>query len=339
MNHAASRVGGWKLAGELGFTFLGLLAATFLIGRIMPIDPVVAAAGADLTTAQYARVAAELGLDQPLLVQFGRFVLRLVQFDFGQSFLSGNPVAVDIRRVFPATVELATLGILIGATIGIPVGIVAAVMRGTWVDAVLRCITLIGYSMPVFWKGLMLMLVFYVMLGWAEGPGRQGIAFEGQVPTVTGLLLVDCLLQGDWEALRDAWGHVVLPAVSLGYGSGAYLARMTRSFMLEQLSQEYMITASVKGASTTRMVLRHALPNCGVQLITTFALTYGLLLEGAVLTETVFAWPGLGQYMTKAMFNADMNAVIGGTFVIGMVFVVLNQLSDLAYRRLDPRSQ
>jgi peptide/nickel transport system permease protein len=127
--------------------------------------------------------------------------------------------------------------------------------------------------------------------------------------------------------------------VSLGYGAGAYLARMTRSFMLEQLSQEYMITASVKGASTTRMVLRHALPNCGVQLITTFALTYGLLLEGAVLTETVFAWPGLGQYMTKAMFNADMNAVIGGTFVIGMVFVILNQLSDLAYRRLDPRSQ
>ncbi|NBT54917.1 MAG: ABC transporter permease [Betaproteobacteria bacterium] len=289
---------------------MGLLAATFLIGRIMPIDPVVAAAGADLTTAQYARVAAELGLDQPLLVQFGRFVLRLVQFDFGQSFLSGNPVAVDIARVFPATVELATLGILIGATIGVPAGIVAAVMRGTWVDAVLRCITLIGYSMPVFWKGLMLMLVFYVMLGWAEGPGRQGIAFEGQVPTVTGLLLVDCLLQGDWDALRDAWGHVV-----------------------------YMITASVKGASTTRMVLRHALPNCGVQLITTFALTYGLLLEGAVLTETVFAWPGLGQYMTKAMFNADMNAVIGGTFVIGMVFVVLNQLSDLAYRRLDPRSQ
>ena len=339
MTQKAGRGGGWNLVGELAITFVGLLAATFLIGRIMPIDPVVAAGGADLSTAQHARLAAELGLDQPLVVQFGQFVLRLLQLDFGRSFLTGNPVSADIARVFPATVELATLGMLIGSCIGIPAGILAAVMRGTAVDAVLRCVTLIGYSMPVFWKGLMLMLVFYVMLGWAEGPGRQGIAFEGQVPQITHLLLIDCLLQGDWDALRDAWGHLVLPAVSLGYGAGAYLARMTRSFMLEQLSQEYMITASVKGASTARMVFRHALPNCGVQLITTLALTYGLLLEGAVLTETVFAWPGLGQYMTKAMFNADMNAVIGGTLVIGTVFVILNQLSDLAYRRLDPRAR
>lgn len=339
MNQKARRASGLSLAVELGITFFGLLAVTFLIGRVMPIDPVVAAAGADLSVEQYARVKAELGLDRPFIVQFGQFIARLLQFDFGRSFLTGNPVAADIARVFPATVELATLGILIGAGIGLPAGIVAAVMRGTWIDAVLRCVTLVGYSMPVFWKGLMLMLVFYVMLGWAEGPGRQGIAFEGVVPTVTGFLLIDSLLQGDWEALRDAWGHIVLPAVSLGYGAGAFLARMTRSFMLEQLSQEYIITAAVKGASTLRIVFRHALPNCGVQLVTTLALTYGLLLEGAVLTETVFAWPGLGQYMTKAMFNADMNAVIGGTFVIGAMFVVLNQLSDLAYRHLDPRAQ
>ena len=339
MSAGGRRAGGWTLALELAITFLGLMAVTFLIGRIMPIDPVVAAAGADLSATQYARIKAEMGLDRPLIVQFGQFIVRLFSLDFGRSFLTGNPVSADIARVFPATMELATLGTLIGACIGIPAGILAAVMRGTWVDAVLRCITLVGYSMPVFWKGLMLLLVFYVMLGVAEGPGRQGIAFEGQVPTVTGFLLIDCLIQGDWEAARDAWGHLVLPASSLGYGAGAFLARMTRSFMLEQLNQEYITTAAVKGASTARIVFRHALPNCGVQLVTTLALTYGLLLEGAVLTETVFAWPGLGQYMTRAMFNADMNAVLGGTFVIGSLFVVLNQLSDLAYRWLDPRSR
>lgn len=324
---------------ELALTFLGLLAVTFAIGRLMPIDPVVAAGGADLSAEQYARVRAEMGLDAPLPVQFVQFVLRLLQGDFGRSFLTGNPVASDILRVFPATVELATFGTLIGALIGIPAGIVAALRQGGAIDAIVRVLTLVGYSMPVFWKGLMLLLVFYVLLGWAEGPGRYGIAFEGAVPPVTGLLLVDAALAGDRAAWSDAFGHLVLPAASLGYGAGAYLARMTRSFVLEQLRQEYVTTARVKGASEARVVLMHVLPNCGVQLVTTLALTYGLLLEGAVLTETVFAWPGLGQYMTRAMFNADMNAVLGGTFVIGAVFVVLNLLSDLAYRWLDPRAR
>lgn len=324
---------------ELALTFVGLLAVTFAIGRLMPIDPVLAAGGADLSAEQYARVKAEMGLDAPLPLQFVHFVLQLAQGDFGRSFLTGNPVAADILRVFPATVELATLGTLIGALVGIPAGIVAALRQGGWIDAAVRVLTLVGYSMPVFWKGLMLLLLFYVMLGWAEGPGRYGVAFEGAVPPVTGLLLVDAALARDWDAWRDAFGHLVLPAVSLGYGAGAYLARMTRSFVLEQLRQEYVTTARVKGASEARVVLRHVLPNCGVQLVTTLALTYGLLLEGAVLTETVFAWPGLGQYMTRAMFNADMNAVLGGTFVIGAVFVVLNLLSDLAYRWLDPRAR
>jgi peptide/nickel transport system permease protein len=324
---------------ELALTFLGLLAVTFAIGRLMPIDPVVAAGGADLSAEQYARVRAEMGLDAPLPVQFVQFVLRLMQGDFGRSFLTGNPVADDILRVFPATVELATLGTLIGALIGIPAGVVAALRQGGAVDAIVRVLTLVGYSMPVFWKGLMLLLVFYVLLGWAEGPGRYGVAFEGAVPPVTGLLLVDAALAGDRDAWFNALGHLVLPAASLGYGAGAYLARMTRSFVLEQLRQEYVTTARVKGASEASVVLRHVLPNCGVQLVTTLALTYGLLLEGAVLTETVFAWPGLGQYMTRAMFNADMNAVLGGTFVIGAVFVLLNLLSDLAYRWLDPRAR
>lgn len=324
---------------ELLLTLAGLLAVTFALGRLMPIDPVVAAGGADLSTEQYARLRAELGLDASLPVQFVQFVGDLLRGDFGRSFLTGNPVADDILRVFPATLELATLGTLIGALIGIPAGIIAALKQGGVVDAVVRVLTLVGYSMPVFWKGLMLLLVFYVMLGWAEGPGRYSIAYEGAVPTRTGLLLIDTLLAGDTGAWRDAVAHLVLPAVSLGYGAGAYLARMTRSFVLEQLRQEYVTTARVKGATEAQVVFRHVLPNCGVQLVTTLALTYGLLLEGAVLTETVFAWPGLGQYMTRAMFNADMNAVLGGTFVIGLVFVLLNLLSDIAYRWLDPRAR
>ncbi len=323
---------------ELLFTFAGLLAVTFAIGRLMPIDPVVAAGGADLSAEQYARLRSELGLDASLPMQFVQFVSALLHGDFGRSFLTGNPVSQDILRVFPATLELATIGTLIGALIGIPAGIMAALRQGGVVDAIVRVVTLVGYSMPVFWKGLMLLLVFYVMLGWAEGPGRYGIAYEGAVPARTGLMLVDALWAGDFGAWRDAAAHLVLPAVSLGYGAGAYLARMTRSFVLEQLRQEYVTTARVKGASEAQVIIRHVLPNCGVQLVTTLALTYGLLLEGAVLTETVFAWPGLGQYMTRAMFNADMNAVLGGTFVIGAVFVILNLLSDVAYRWLDPRA-
>jgi len=344
MAAATARAGrGLRMAGrEAGMllaTFLGLLLVTFLIGRVMPVDPVIAAVGPDISDETYARVRAELGLDASLPVQFWRYVASVLQFDFGTSILTRNPVTEDIARVFPATLELATAGVLIGTLIGVPLGILAAVFRGTWVDGVIRVLTLVGYSAPVFWKGLMLLLVFYALLGWAEGPGRTSVFYEGVVDPVTGLLLVDSALAGDRDAFHDALAHLLLPAISLGYGAAAYIGRMTRSFMLDQLRQEYVTAARVKGLPEWRVVLGHVLPNCAVQLVTAIALTYGLLLEGAVLTETVFAWPGLGQYMTKAMFNADMNAVLGGTFVIGVVFVALNLLSDILYRALDPRAR
>lgn len=331
---AAGREGGMLLA-----TFLGLLFVTFLIGRVMPIDPVIAAIGPDVSDETYARVKAEMGLDASWPAQFARYVGAVLQLDFGTSILTRQPVTQDIARVFPATLELATAGVLIGTLIGVPLGILAAVFRGKAVDSLVRVVTLVGYSAPVFWKGLMLLLVFYALLGWAEGPGRSSVFYEGVVEPVTGLLLVDSAMAGEWDAFHDAWAHLVLPAVSLGYGAAAYIGRLTRSFMLDQLRQEYVTTARVKGASEARVVLAHVLPNCAVQLVTAIALTYGLLLEGAVLTETVFAWPGLGQYMTRAMFNADMNAVLGGTFVIGAAFVLLNLLSDILYRALDPRAR
>jgi len=328
-----------RQAGILAATFLGLFFVTFAIGRLMPLDPVLAATGPDISDEIYQRVRAEMGLDDPIIVQFFRYVWQVVRLDFGTSIVTREAVATDILRVFPATLELATAGTLIGMLIGVPAGIAAAVWRGGVVDAVVRVLTLVGYSAPVFWKGLMLLLVFYVALGWTEGPGRIGVAWEGMVEPVTGVIMLDAALAGEWEMVSNAFGHLVLPAVSLGYGAAAYIGRMTRSFMLDQMRQEYVTAARAKGLSELQIVLRHVLPNCAVQLITAVALTYGLLLEGAVLTETVFAWPGLGQYMTRAMFNADMNAVLGGTFVIGAVFVALNLAADTLYRVVDPRAR
>ncbi|MCB1341586.1 MAG: ABC transporter permease [Pseudooceanicola sp.] len=305
----------------------------------MPLDPVTAAVGPDVSQELYDKVYKEMGLDQPVLVQFLDYVGSVLRLEFGRSFFTNQPVTADIARVFPATLELAFCGVVIGALIGIPAGILAAVKRGTFVDGAVRVVLLIGYSAPVFWKGLILLVVFYAALGWAGGPGRLSIFYEGLVPVRTGLLLVDAALAGQWDVFRDAISHIALPAISLGYGASAYIGRMTRSFMLDQLKQEYVSVARVKGLSERQVIFGHVLPNCAVQLVTTVALTFGLLLEGAVLTETVFAWPGLGQYMTKAMFNADMNAVLGGTLVIGAIFVFLNLGSDILYRILDPRTR
>lgn len=320
-------------------TFLGLILVTFVIGRVMPLDPVTAAIGPDVSQEVYDKVKEQMGLNDPVWLQLVNYMRSVAHLDFGYSFFTNQPVAKDIARVFPATLELAGVGVLIGTLIGVPFGIIAAVKRGTFIDGAVRVVMLIGYSAPVFWKGLILLVVFYAALGWASGPGRLSVYYDGMVPTRTGLLLVDSLLAGDWTVFRDALSHIILPAVSLGYGASAYIGRMTRSFMLDQLKQEYVSVARVKGLSERQVILRHVLPNCAVQLVTTVALTFGILLEGAVLTETIFAWPGLGSYMTNAMFNADMNAVVGGTLVIGSVFVFLNLGSDMLYRILDPRTR
>jgi peptide/nickel transport system permease protein len=245
----------------------------------------------------------------------------------------------DIRRVFPATLELATLGTLIGLVFGIPLGVLAAVKRGSLIDQAVRIIGLIGYSMPIFWLGLLSLLVFYARLGWVAGPGRIGVAYEYTFTPITGLFLLDAAIQRDWGAFRDIFSHIILPASLLGYFSMAYLSRMTRSFMLNELSQEYIVAARAKGLSETRIIWGHALRNAAVPLVTVIALSYATLLEGSVLTETVFSWPGIGLYLTNSLQNADMNAVLGATIIIGGVFIGLNLLSDLLYQLLDPRTR
>ena len=326
-----------RLLATVALTFLGLLVVTFLIGRVVPVDPVLAVVGDRAPKSVYDRAYLELGLDKPLWQQFWIYLQKVLAGDLGDSMLTKNPITTDIRRVFPATIELATVGILIGTLFGVPMGVLAAVRHGKLSDQVVRVLGLVGYSAPIFWLGLLGLLVFYARLGWVEGPGRIDIAYEYDVTRQTGLLLVDSALQGRWAAFRNAFGHIILPGALLGYFSMAYISRMTRSFMLQELAQEYVTTARVKGVSERRIIWGHALRNAAVPLVTVIALSYAGLLEGSVLTETVFAWPGLGQYLTNSLQNADMNAVLGATLVIGAVFVGLNLLSDLLYTLLDPR--
>ena len=323
----------------LALTYLGLLAVTFFIGRVIPVDPVLAIVGDRAPEHVVARVREELGLNKPLYEQFGIYIQKVAHGDFGTSVLTANPVLQDIARTFPATLELATLGILIGVAGGVPLGVWAAVQRGGLVDQVVRVMGLIGYSVPIFWLGLMALVLFYARLGWVSGPGRIDVVYQYTLQPVTGLLLVDAALGGEWEAFRNALSHLILPASLLGYFSLAYISRMTRSFMLNELSQEYVVAARAKGLSETRIIWRHALRNAMVPLVTVIALSYAGLLEGSVLTETVFAWPGLGLYLTNSLQNADMNAVLGATIVVGSVFIGLNLVSDLLYQLLDPRTR
>ncbi|WP_205927257.1 ABC transporter permease [Rhizobium sp. P32RR-XVIII] len=320
-------------------TYLGLLAVTFFIGRVVPIDPVLAILGDRAPTHVVERVREEMGFNLPLYQQFFIYLKGILSGDFGNSVLTTNPVMTDIRRVFPATIELATLGTLIGAAIGIPLGVLAAVRRGSIADQVVRVIGLIGYSVPIFWLALISLVVFYAKLRWVAFPGRIDIVYEYSFTPVTGFYLIDSAMQGQWDVFYDVFRHIVLPASLLGYFSLAYISRMTRSFMLNELGQEYVVAARAKGLSETRVIWGHALRNAAVPLVTVIALSYAGLLEGSVLTETVFSWPGIGLYITNSLQNADMNAVLGGTIVIGTVFITINLLSDLLYRTLDPRTR
>ena len=337
MRRRAAVAGRWL--ATVALTYLGLLAVTFFIGRVIPVDPALAIVGDRAPEHVVQRVREELGLNEPLPVQFAMYVGKALQGDFGTSVLTSQPVWLDIVKTFPATFELATCGILIGAGLGIPLGVWAAVRQGGWADHLVRVVGLIGYSVPVFWLGLMALVLFYARLDWVGGPGRIDVAYEYSVERVTGVLLVDAALAREWEAWRNAFSHLVLPASLLGYFSLAYISRMTRSFMLAELAQEYVVAARAKGLSEARIVWRHALRNAAVPLTTVVALSYAGLLEGSVLTETVFSWPGLGLYITNSLQNADMNAVLGGTIVVGSVFIGLNLLSDLLYRSLDPRTR
>ncbi|WP_404819079.1 ABC transporter permease [Xinfangfangia pollutisoli] len=328
---------------SLMLTLLGLLTMTFIIARVVPIDPILSIVGERATPAQIETARQHFGLDRPWYVQYGIYLWDALQGDLGVSIRTREPVLQEVARYFPATLELATLGTLFGVLAGVPAGVLAATRPGSFADQIVRIVGLVGYSMPVFWLGLLGLLVFYGQLDWVAGPGRLDASYqmllEFQMTQYTGIILIDAALNGAWDMFRNAISHIILPSALLGYVSMAYISRMTRSFMMNELGQEYITTARVKGMPEWRVIWVHAMRNVMVPLITVIALSYAYLLEGAVLTETIFAWPGLGRYITDALFANDMPAVLGGTVVVGLAFVTLNMISDILYRLVDPRAR
>jgi peptide/nickel transport system permease protein len=320
----------------LTITIAGIMVMTFFTSLVVPLDPLASLAGPQAPPETVERLRALYGFDQPLYVQFGRYLNRLGHGDLGISFQTSRPVFQDILTYFPATLELATFAIMLGIGIGIPLGILSAVYKNRAIDQLCRVLSLIGVSTPVFWLGLVLLLVFYFKLGWLPEPGRLDILLL-EPPRITGVLLVDSAIARDWEVFADALKHLVLPASVLGLVGVAGISRITRSSMLEVLSQEYIKTARIKGLSEFLVITRHALRNALVPTVTVVGLTYGLLLEGSVLTETIFSWPGLGRYMATAFLTMDLNAIVGGTMFVALTYCVVNLVVDLAYAFLNPK--
>src|SRR5574340_1016617 len=314
-------------AASIPLTLFGLILVTFFIGRVMPIDPVVAIAGDHAPPDVVAHIRTELGLDRSLPVQFAIYLRQLSAGNLGNSVMTSHSVVSDNLVFIPRTFELATVAIIIALIIGIPAGVIAAARPGSRFDHMVRIVSLSGQSIPVFVLGLLFLIVFYVKLGWLPGSGEIGVEYEGMVPRITGMLVPDAAIAGNWGAFQSAVLHLLQPAAVLALFSLAYITRMTRSYMLDALASEYIITARAKGVPEVLVVWRHAFGNISVGLITVVALAYASLLEGAVLTETVFGWPGLGLYLTTSLLNADMNAVLGATLVIGCIYVGLNLLA------------
>ena len=328
-----------KVLVSIAITMFGLLMVTFVISRMLPADPVLAIVSDHASAEAIAAAREKLGLNHAIPIQFLLYVWQVVQGDLGTSLRTNNPVLTDLAHVFPATLELATWGIVIGIALGVPLGVLGAVKKDSWIDNVIRFVGLVGYSMPIFWLGIMGLLIFYAKLDWLPGPGRLDFGYEDLVTPITGVMTIDTLLEGDTDMFWNAVSHLILPASLLGYYSLAYISRMTRSLMLSQLKQEYMLTARVKGVPERRIIWKHAMGNIMVPLLTVIALSYGNLLEGSVLTETVFTWHGIGLYITDSIFGQDLPAVMGGTVVIGLVYILINTLTDLLYRFLDPRAK
>lgn len=314
----------------------GVLVIVFVLSHVIPGDPVAAILGPQAPDDLIEDLRRRWGLDRPLQEQFVRFLGRLARGDFGTSLATQRPVVRDLRDFFPATIELATAAILVGVAAGLSVGIISAVARGRLIDHVVRFFSLIGLSMPVFWLGLILLFIFYYRLGIVPGPGQLDI-FLTRPPVVTGLVTVDALLARDFATLGNALGHLMLPAVVLGSHALVGIARITRASMLEVLGLEYIKVARAKGLPERTVVLRHALKNALLPIITVIGIYYGGLLEGAVLTETVFGWPGLGRYATSAILSQDFAAIMGVTVLIAFVFSFANLAVDLAYGFLNPK--
>jgi len=321
----------------LALTLLGLLLVTFSLSALSPVDRVLQIVGDHASQSTYDQVRHQLGLDQSLPVQFWHYLVTLFHGDLGTASATGQPVLQDLLSAFPATLELATLALIIGTVLGVIAGILCARFAGSPWDLFVRTFTLLGNSVPIFWLGLLMLALFYARLQWSAGPGRLDDIYLYTVTPQTGFALIDTWLSGDREAFKNAISHLILPVTLLAYYSLASITRLTRSACLSEMNKEYILLARAKGAGEMTILLRHVLPNIRGTLLTVIALAYTGMLEGAVLTETVFSWPGIGRYLTTALFAGDTTAIMGGTLVIGICFVLINNLTDLLVRLTDPR--
>ena len=317
---------------------IGVSLITFAISHVIPADPVAAALGDHATDSQIAAFRAEYGLDKPLVDQYVIYVSGLAHGDLGTSIRTRRPVIDDLRDFFPATFELSLAALLISILFGIPAGIISSLARNRLPDHIVRVFSLLGGSLPIFWLGLILIGIFYTQLGWLPVGGRID-DFIKPPQTITGLYVVDSLITGNIAALQSSIVHLILPALTLGYYSTAVIARITRSSMLEVLSQDYMRTARAKGLRERVVVVRHGLRNALIPTLTIIGVTFGSLLSGAVLTETIFTWPGLGRYATASAINLDFPAVMGVTLLAAIIYTLANLAVDLGYHVLDPRIQ
>ncbi|OLP16588.1 peptide ABC transporter permease [Leptolyngbya sp. 'hensonii'] len=318
---------------------LGITLVVFCFLHLIPGDPVVAMLGERATPDQIAATRQQLGLDQPLSLQYLTFLSRLLRLDLGHSLISGIPVIEDLKGRWPATFELTIVTLLLALCLGIPMGILAAVFQHRWPDRLTLVGSLLGASFPVYWLGLLLIYLFAIYLQWLPPSGRLSTDLGLRFQPITGFYLVDAVLKRDLSLLLDTLAHLVLPALTLGTVPLAVLARMTRTALLDTLSQTYISTARAKGLPEVLVILRHGLKNALLPIVTVIGLQFGTLLGGAILTETIFAWPGIGSWLYDGILARDYPVVLNGVVIVSTTFVMINIAVDLTYAWIDPRIQ
>ncbi|WP_423206934.1 ABC transporter permease subunit [Paracoccus yeei] len=317
-------------------TMLGITLVAFGFIRLLPGDPVLLMAGErGVSPERYAQIAAQLGYDKPIWQQYLNYLGNLLQGDLGNSLVTKKPVLAEFLALFPATVELALVAIVIATVIGVPVGVIAAIKRGSWFDQISMTGALVGFSMPIFWWGLLLIIFFSGVLGWTPVSGRISLMYF--FPPVTGFMLIDSLLSGQEGAFASALSHLILPSVVLATIPLAVIARQTRSAMLEVMGEDYVRTARAKGLPTRRVIGVHALRNAMIPVITTIGLQIGVLMAGAILTETIFSWPGIGKWMIDSISRRDYPVVQSGLLLIAAIVMIVNLIVDLTYGLINPR--
>jgi len=316
-------------------TLLGVSIIVFMMLRLTPGDPAELLLGERATESALQEVREHLGLNEPIYVQYGLFLKRLMKGDLGETIWTRQKVWIEVKQRFPATIELSLVALCISCFFGVLFGIVSATRQYSLFDYLSMLGALAGVSMPIFWLGLVFMLIFSLNLGWLPISGRLDVHINLEV--ITNFYILDAVLTRNWEALRDVIWHIIMPAVTLSTIPTAIVARMTRSSMLEVLRQDYIKTAKAKGLSSFKVIFKHALRNALIPVVTTIGLQFGILMGGAILTETIFAWPGVGKWMYDAVMQRDYMVIQGGTLFIATIFVVINLLVDVLYAVINPR--